>query len=118
MPADLLHRTSKTVARGDHRPLGATPTATGVNFALYSQHAAAVFLLLFDAADGPPTDVIRLEGPTRCVWHVHVAGVRPGQLYAYKVDGEYRPHDGLRFTPHKLLLDPYAKALSGPVRNV
>src|SRR5262245_36376595 len=117
MEEALRHRTSKVVARGAAWPLGSTPTATGVNFALYSQHASAVFLLLFDVADGEPTDVIRLPEPTKYVWHAHVQGVRAGQLYGYKVQGEHRPADGLRFNEHKLLLDPYAKTMTGPVRN-
>jgi pullulanase/glycogen debranching enzyme len=113
----LQHRTGKVVERGTAWPLGATPTDSGVNFALYSQHASAVFLLLFDAADGEPTDVVRLEARTKYVWHAHVQGVRAGQLYGYKVQGEHRPAAGLRFNEHKLLLDPYAKSITGPVRN-
>src|SRR5262245_20353587 len=108
---------SVVVERGAPWPLGATPTLTGVNFALYSQHATEVWLALFETADGPATDVVRLEHRTRFVWHAHLRGVRPGQLYGYRVHGEYRPRDGLRFNEHKLLLDPYAKALTGPVRN-
>src|SRR5262245_26673029 len=107
----------RIVERGSAWPLGATPTATGVNFALYSQHATEVSLLLFDTADGPPTDTIQLDQRTKFVWHAHVPGVRAGQLYGYRVGGEHRPTDGLRFNEHKLLLDPYAKALTGPVRN-
>src|SRR5262245_30480713 len=68
----LEHQTTKTVARGTHYPLGATLTPIGVNFALYSQHAAEVFLLLFDRPDGDPTDIIRLEERDRFVWHTHV----------------------------------------------
>jgi isoamylase len=113
----LEHRTSKSVGRGQPYPLGATPTVTGVNFALYSMHADAVFLLLFDAADEDPTDVIRLEQRTKYVWHALVQDVRAGQLYAYKVRGDHRPAQGLRFNEHKLLIDPYARALTGPVRN-
>src|SRR5262245_7851301 len=117
MPYVLEHRTSKVVGRGLPYPLGATPTATGVNFALYSKHAGEVFLLLFDAAGGDPTDVIRFDQRTKFVWHALVDGVRPGQLYAYKVRGDHRPAEGMRFNEHKLLVDPYARALTGPVRN-
>ena len=117
MAYTLEHRTSRGVARGLPYPPGATLAGTGVNFALYSKHADEVFLLLFDAADGDPTDVIRLDQRTRYVWHALVQGVGPGQLYAYKVRGEYLPTQGLRFNEHKLLLDPYARALTGPVRN-
>jgi isoamylase len=113
----LEHRTSRVVDGGLAYPLGATPGPTGVNFALYSKHADQVFLLLFDTADGDPTDVVRLDQRTKYVWHALVHGIRPGQLYAYKVRGAYRPAQGLRFNEHKLLLDPYARALTGPVRN-
>jgi glycogen operon protein len=113
----LEHRTNRVVGWGLPYPLGATPTATGVNFALYSKHAGEVFLLLFDAAGANPTDVIRLDQRTKFVWHALVQGVRPGQLYAYKVRGDHRPAEGLRFNEHKLLVDPYARALTGPVRN-
>jgi isoamylase len=89
-----------------------------VNFALYSRHATDVFLLLFDAADGEPTDVIRLEVRDRFIWHARVEGVGPGQLYGYRVRGEYRPERGLRFNDARLLLDPYAKAVTGKFRNI
>src|SRR5262249_37658720 len=117
MANTLEHRTSKIIERGTPYPLGATPRPGGVNFALYSKHADEVFLLLFDAADGEPTDVIRLDQQAKSVSHALVRGVGAGQLYAYKVRGEHRPAQGLRFNEHKLLLDPYAKALTGPVRN-
>ncbi|MBM4321840.1 MAG: glycogen debranching enzyme GlgX, partial [Deltaproteobacteria bacterium] len=105
--------TQHPLAPGCHHPLGATPAAGGVNFALWSQHARAVWLELYDDPAGPPTDVIAVTSCTRHVWHVFVAGVGPGQLYGYRVDGPYEPRQGLRFNPHKLLLDPYAKAVSG-----
>jgi glycogen operon protein len=117
MSSDLEHRTTKTVGRGAHFPLGATLTPDGVNFALYSRHAADVFLLLFDEPAGEPTDVIRLTERDRFVWHAHVKGVSAGQLYGYKVRGDHRPESGLRFNEAKLLLDPYAKAVSGKFRN-
>src|SRR5262249_34919652 len=79
--------------------------------------ATDMFLLLFDRADGEPTDVIRLEHREKFVWHGAVEGIRAGQLYGYKAEGEYRPEQGLRFNEAKLLLDPYAKAVSGKFRN-
>lgn len=114
----LKPHTSRTTAAGHPSPLGATPAFGGVNFALYSAHATAVFLLLYDAADENPTDVIALDGPAEGTWHVHVDGVRPGQLYAYRVDGPYEPAAGLRFNPAKVVLDPYAKAVTGKFRNI
>ncbi|TBR26030.1 glycogen debranching enzyme GlgX [bacterium] len=106
MPADA------PVTDGKPYPLGASLTADGVNFALYSQHAEEVTLVLFDRADGPPTREVRLPCRTRYIWHGRLPGLKAGQLYGYRVRGPFRPADGLRFNPHKLLLDPYAKALS------
>jgi isoamylase len=108
----------KTVEKGAWYPLGATLTPDGVNFAVYSQHATEVFLLLFEAADGEPTDVIQLRHRTKHIWHGLVKGLRAGQLYGYKARGEFRPEQGLRFNERKLLLDPYAKAVTGKFRNV
>ena len=115
---DLTHRTTKTVAKGSHFPLGATLVPGGVNFAIYSKHATEVFLLLFDKPDGEPTDIIQLRNRDRFVWHGLVEGLRAGQLYGYKVRGEYRPEWGFRFNDAKLILDPYAKAVTGKFRNV
>ena len=113
----LKHSTTRTVAKGVNFPLGATLTPEGVNFALYSQKAGDVFLLLFDAPDSDPTDIIELKDRDKFVWHAHVARVKAGQLYGYKVRGDYRPESGLRFNDAKLLVDPYAKALTGKFRN-
>ena len=118
MASTLEHRTTRKVSAGKFYPLGATPSGDGINFALYSEHAAEVFLLLFDQADGDPTDVIQLQERTRFVWHCFVDRLEPGQLYGYKVRGDYDPARGLRFNEHKLLIDPYAKALTGKVCNV
>jgi glycogen operon protein len=114
----LEHRTEKTFAKGSHFPLGATLTPDGVNFAVYSQHATDIFLLLFDRPDDDPTDVIQLVNRDKFVSHALVRGIRAGQLYGYKARGEYRPEWGLRFNEAKLLLDPYAKAVTGKCRNV
>jgi len=113
----LEHRSSKEVRRGRPYPLGATPVADGVNFAVYSRHASAAFVLLFDTADGEATDVIQLPNREKFIWHGVVNGLRPGQLYGFKLTGEYRPELGLRFNDAKLLLDPYAKAVTGKFRN-
>jgi len=93
-------------------PLGATWDGLGVNFALYSQHAEAVELLLFDApSDTHPARGISLPERTGPIWHGYVPNLRPGQLYGYRVYGPYRPDDGYRFNPNKVLLDPYARAV-------
>ncbi|MEI6125039.1 MAG: glycogen debranching protein GlgX [Pseudomonadota bacterium] len=115
---ELSHRTNKNVTPGKYYPLGAVPREGGVNFAIYSKHAKEVFLLLFDAPDGAPTDMIRLEHRTRYIWHAFVAGISTGQLYGYKIRGDYNPAQGLRFNEYKLMLDPYAKALTAKCRNI
>ncbi len=100
---------------GTPYPLGATPDGEGVNFALFSEHATAVELCLFDPAE--PSREIRLpvEERTDQVWHAHVSGLRPGAFYGYRVHGPYAPAAGHRFNPAKLLLDPYARAFAGSV---
>ena len=98
---------------GSQFPLGATPTAGGTNFAVFSGAADAVTLCLFDAA-GTETR-IPLEDYDAGVWHGFVPGVGPGQAYGYRVTGPYDPARGLRCNPAKLLLDPYARAISGEV---
>lgn len=109
----LEYRTDKKITSGKPHPQGAFIENEGVNFALYSQHAKSVYLLLFDTPDGEPTDIIPLENRTDNVCHVFVHGIRAGQLYGYKVEGEYDPAEGKRFNPFKLLIDPYAKAITG-----
>ena len=98
------------------RPLGATWDGSGVNFAIYSYHATHIDLVLFDARD-PSREVATLTLPERTahVWHGYVPGVRPGQLYGYRVHGAYAPERGMRFNPAKLVIDPYAKAIAGEV---
>jgi len=118
MAYELGHRTTRQISDGKHYPLGASLRDGGVNFALYSQHASEVFLLLFDDPGGQPTDIIKVEQRTHWVWHVFVNGLRAGQLYGFKVRGIYDPRVGLRFNEHKLLIDPYAKALTGDFHNV
>jgi glycogen operon protein len=102
--------------RGWPYPLGATCTEKGVNFSLFSQHATAVDLCLFDELGKAETARIPLKDRSDFVWHGFVPGIRPGQLYGYRVHGPYEPHNGHRFNPNKLLLDPYAKAIAGRVR--
>jgi glycogen operon protein len=105
------------ISAGSHYPLGATVKPDGVNFALFSQNAREVSLLLFDDPKGLPSRTIALENRTKYTWHAFVHGLRPGQLYGYKVNGDHNPAGGARFNGNKLLLDPYAKALTGKVRN-
>jgi len=97
---------------GKPYPLGATWDGYGVNFALYSENATRVELCLFEDAHGPETERIPLPEVTAHVWHGYLPGVRPGQLYGYRVYGPFAPEAGHRFNPHKLLLDPYARAVA------
>jgi isoamylase len=98
---------------GSAYPLGATYDGGGTNFALFSEVARRVELCLFDD-DGTQT---RIDLPERegLVWHGYLPRVVPGQRYGYRVHGPYEPEAGQRCNPHKLLLDPYAKAIDGQV---
>jgi len=99
---------------GKPYPLGAIWDGQGVNFALFSQHAAGVELCLFDAVDAPVEyERIAMPEQTDNVWHIYLPGLQPGQLYGYRVHGPYEPEEGHRFNPAKLLVDPYARALTG-----
>ncbi len=102
---------------GAPAPLGATWDGEGTNFALFSEHATAVELCLFDSPESArESERIPLRERTAQVWHAYLPDVRPGQLYGYRVHGPYAPHEGHRFNPYKLLLDPYARAISGAIR--
>ncbi len=93
---------------------GAYPTPGGVSFAVYSRHATAVDLCLFDTKDPTQeTQRVRLERGERDFWHVFVPGIGPGQLYGYRAHGPWTPMHASRFNPNKLLLDPYARAVVG-----
>ncbi|ETX28788.1 glycogen debranching protein GlgX [Roseivivax isoporae] len=94
-------------------PLGATFDGEGTNFAVFSQHAQRMTLCLF--SDDGLTETHRIDLPERDgdVWHGYLPGIRPGQLYGYRADGPYAPEEGHRFNANKLLIDPYAKRLTG-----
>lgn len=91
----------RKVTPGRFHPLGAALTPEGVNFALYSERADGVDLLLFDRPDGAPAEVVTLTERDRYVWHALVHGLKAGQLYGYRVRGPWRPEKGLRFNPAK-----------------
>jgi len=119
--AGIEHKEGGTVERQSVRtwpgrpyPLGATWDGEGVNFALFSDNATAVELCLFEGPQAvKESHRLRIEERTDQVWHVYLPEVRPGQHYGYRVHGPYDPEAGHRFNPAKLLLDPYAKAISG-----
>ncbi|PLS85080.1 MAG: glycogen debranching enzyme GlgX [Actinobacteria bacterium] len=116
---------NRPVLPGSPYPLGATWDGSGTNFALFSENAEGVELCLFDTADDSLGDAsgyaiegeerISLREKTEEVWHCYLPGVGPGQEYGYRVSGPYDPEAGHRFNPNKLLLDPYAKEISGPI---
>lgn len=101
---------------GNPFPLGATWDGEGVNFAVYAENATGVELCLFSSvADEEESVKIRLIERSGHIWHAYLPGIRPGQLYAFRVSGPYEPHNGHRFNSNKLLLDPNAKAIAGNV---
>ncbi len=105
------------VEPGAPYPLGATWDGAGVNFAIFSEHATAVDLCLFEAED-PTREQHRVPLPeqTNHIWHAYLPEARPGLHYGYRVHGPWAPEEGHRFNPAKLVLDPYTKAITGPVR--
>ena len=96
-------------------PLGATWDGHGVNFALYAANADMVELCLFDESCLVETSRIKLTEKNRSIWHIYIPELSPGQCYGYRVHGPYEPNLGKRYNPHKVLIDPYAKALSGKI---
>lgn len=102
---------------GSPYPLGAVWDGKGVNFAVFSENATGLELCIFDS-DQEEKEIIkiRIEEVTHNVWHVYVAGLAPGTRYGYRVHGPYEPENGHRFNPAKLLIDPYARAISGIIK--
>jgi glycogen operon protein len=102
------------LGQGKAWPLGATPDAGGINFALVAPSANAVTLSLFDGEE--EVAQFPLPGFTNGVWHGYLPGHSVGQIYAYRVDGPHAPQLGHRYNPDKLLLDPYAREIVGACR--
>jgi isoamylase len=94
--------------------LGPTFDGRGTNFSLFSENAEGVELCLFD--DDDVETRVEVRERTAFIWHCYLPGIGPGQRYGYRVRGPYETSRGLRFNPAKLLLDPYAKAIDGPIR--
>jgi len=109
------------VEPGTSFPLGASLVANGVNFSVFSKHATAVQLLLFDCVDDAgPSRVIDLDPYTHRTyhyWHAFVPGIEAGQLYGYRAHGPFAPERGMRFDAQKVLMDPYAKCIARPARE-
>src|SRR5256886_6266157 len=98
---------------GEPFPLGATWDGEGTNFSVFSEVATAVDLCLFD--ESGREERVRLPEVTAFCWHGYLPGRGPGQRYGFRVGGPWAPADGNRCNPAKLLLDPYARAVSGPI---
>src|SRR5512135_3699122 len=111
-----MENTTSPVWPGRPYPRGTTWDGEGVNFTLFSEHADAVELCLFDAKGRHETERIVLREQTDQVWHGYLPRARPGLVYGYRVYGPYEPEEGHRFNSHKLLLDPYAKHIVGQLR--
>jgi isoamylase len=101
---------------GNPYPRGATWDGEGVNFSLFSENATKVELCLFDASGRHEVQRITLHEHTDQIWHCYLPEARPGLLYGYRCHGPYDPQAGHRFNPHKLLIEPYARLLSGRMR--
>jgi len=109
---------TQETTEGRSSPLGAALSLEGANFSVYSKHATAIDLLLFEYVnDARSARVIRIDSSTNRTyhyWHVFVPGVKAGQIYGYRVEGPFDPASGLRFDPAKVLLDPYGRATAVP----
>jgi isoamylase len=112
----LLNQTAPIVWPGKPYPLGATWDGEGVNFTIFSEHADAVQLCLFDKSGRRELHRVEMREQTDQVWHCYLPEARPGILYGYRLHGPYEPNQGHRFNPNKLLLDPYAKQIEGDLR--
>jgi glycogen operon protein len=104
---------TRIVWPGEPFPLGARWDGGGTNFSLFSEHAEAVELCLFDDEDRETR--VPVGNRQALNWHCYLPDVGPGQRYGFRVYGPYRPAEGKRFNPAKLLIDPYAKAIDGVV---
>ena len=94
-------------------PLGSTYDGNGVNFSIFSAHADKIELCLFDSTGTSETERHEITENTNSIWSIYIQGLKPGQVYGYRVYGPYEPVKGHRFNPNKLLIDPYGKQLVG-----
>jgi glycogen debranching enzyme len=105
--------TAPVLQMGRHWPLGASVQADGVNFAVFSAHAHAIELCLFNDDGSEEIGRVALPAHTGDIWHGFLPGARAGQVYGLRAHGPWRPDHGHRFNPHKLLLDPWAREIVG-----
>jgi glycogen operon protein len=106
---------SATVWPGRNWPLGADWHEEWTNFAVHAPNATAMWLCLFDDQDVETR--YQLTERSLGIWHGRLPGIKPGQRYGFRADGPWDPANGYRFNVNKLLLDPYARATSGTIRN-
>ncbi|MBU0937016.1 MAG: glycogen debranching protein GlgX [Spirochaetes bacterium] len=108
---------SYTVKTGSPRPFGATVVPGGVNFAIFSRNASCMHLCIYDKADDGlasfEVSLCPVMHRTGDIWHIEILGLSAGALYAWRADGPFLPQEGYRFNRHKILIDPYAKAITG-----
>lgn len=102
-----------TIKPGKTYPLGSYYDGEGVNFALFSAHATKVELCLFNKNGTEEVSRIEIKNHDNNIWHIYISGIKVGQIYGYRVYGPYKPEEGHRFNPNKLLFDPYGKKLVG-----
>jgi glycogen operon protein len=106
-------RHSRPLPAGDPAAQGATSDRHGVHFCVFSAHATSVELCLFNSAGTRETERVLLPRSGSGLWCGYLEGAGPGTVYGYRVDGPYEPEAGHRFNPHKLLMDPFARAYAG-----
>src|SRR3984893_11812096 len=111
-----MPRLSDALLPGRPFPLGATWDGLGINFAVFSAHAERMDVCLFDPPARPGIAALTLPEFTDEIRHGSLPSARPDLLYGYRAHGPYSPQSGHRFNPHKLLLDPYARRISGNLR--
>ena len=104
---------TRIIRSGSPLPQGAHWDGHGVNFSLFSAHGTRVELCLFDERGEVEMERLDLPEYTDEIWHGYIEGLGPGTTYGYRVHGPYEPEAGHRFNPHKLLLDPFARAHVG-----
>ncbi|HET9388233.1 MAG TPA: glycogen debranching protein GlgX [Steroidobacteraceae bacterium] len=114
-PTQQATRPIRAVWPGLPYPRGATWDGEGVNFSIFSANADKVELCVFDPSGRHEVQRIALRERTDEIWHCYLPEARPGLLYGYRVHGPYDPAKGHRFNPNKLLIEPYAKHLQGPL---
>ena len=112
---DAYTRPISAVWPGQPYPRGATWDGEGVNFSLFSENSERVELCIFDTSGRHELQRLEVRERTDGNWHAYLPEARPGLLYGYRVYGPYEPERGHRFNPHKLLIEPYAKQLQGPL---